>query len=186
MWSQIQRGATIEHDEAGDRQARVSSSACENDGGGKMHSFSMPYSFRNGDGNVVHFGPGDHLRAWRSIPGPAHELLAAYSDRCFHSPGQGDGFREDSLEVALEGVRVLQVITPAETLGEAQRRINRGLQIVGQPWNLWFANCQDCLSWIVTGNASSFQREAAVGAAIGLAFLGFLAAVTKTPKTRSW
>jgi len=133
------------------------------------HPYSEAYVFNNSDGTVVRFGPGDHLRAWRNIPGPAHDLLAAFNNRCLHSPGSGDVFREDALVASLDGVRVLEVVSRAETLEEVDRRLNRGLNITGLPWTV-FANCQDPLSWIVTGRASSYQRDAAVVAVVGVGF----------------
>jgi len=135
------------------------------------------YTFEHSNGYVVSFGAGCHLRVWRNIPGAAHELLTAHSSRCFHSPGPGDVFREGDLAIALQGARVVEVISRAETLDEADRRTDRAMQIVGKPWNALFANCQDCLSWIVTGKASSFQRDSLIGAAFGIGILAFLPAV---------
>ena len=146
------------------------------------HPYSTVYGFRHTDGRVVRFGPGDHLRVWRNIPGPAHELLSAFNDRCLHSPGPGDMFREDTLAVALQGVRVLEVINRAKTLAEAQRRIERGLRIVGLPWNAVSANCQDTLTWIVTGTASSYQREALVGAVVAIGLCGLLVAASSSQR----
>jgi hypothetical protein len=36
---------------------------------------------------------------------------------------------------------------------------------------LWRANCQHTISWIISGKASSFQRDAALGLVAGLALL---------------
>jgi hypothetical protein len=149
-----------------------------------MHQYSALYYFTNADDNrtVVTFGPGDRLRVWRSwLPGPAHELLAAYNGCCLHSPGPGDAFRQGDLETSLRSAVFVQVVSRADTLEEMQRRIGRAVQIVGVPWNLLFSNCQDCLSWIVTGEAKSFQRDAAVGATIGIGFLVLFTAVVNTP-----
>jgi hypothetical protein len=143
-----------------------------------VHQYSEIYFFTHGDGRVVQFGPSDHLQVWRSMgPGKAHELLAAYNYRCFHSPGPGDVFREDDLETALKGAFIVNVVNRAETLEEVERRLERAEQIVGLPWNALFANCQDDLSWIVTGKASSFQRDSLVGVAIGIGLLAFLPTV---------
>ena len=142
----------------------------------------MIYSFRHENGIVVRFGPGAHVRIWRSLlPGPAHEILTAHNNRCFHSPGPGDVFREDDLQSVLRGAIVVQVVSHAESPNEVTWRINRALMIVGQEWDLLFANCQDTLSWITTGEAKSFQRDAAIGAALGIGLLGLIGAAISSP-----
>lgn len=142
------------------------------------------YSFTHSDGQVVEFGAGDHLRVWRNIPGPAHELLAAYNGRCFHSPGPGDAFVDDDLADALNGARVVEVVSRAENIAEADRRIERALQIIGKPWDALFSNCQDTVSWIVTGKAESFQRDAVLGLALGFSLLVLVGAAISTLGSR--
>jgi hypothetical protein len=148
-----------------------------------MHEYSHAYSFRHSNGAVVLFGPGDALRVWRSLtPGVAHELLAAHENRCYHSPGPGDVFREGDLETVLCGAVVVQVIyTRAESLDEADERIARAKAIEGTRWDGLFTTCQDTVSWIVTGVARSFQREALFGAALGLGLLGLVGLALKPP-----
>ena len=130
------------------------------------------YSFCNIFGKIG-FGPGDHLQIWRSPgPGPAHEILVSYDRRCFHSPGPNEAFCEDSLDEVLRGAVIVAVIHRAETAEVADLRIARARLILGVPWDFWRANCQDTTSWIVTGNTSSFQREAIVVLLLIAVFLG--------------
>ena len=121
------------------------------------------YFFLNPGGSLVVYGPGSHLRAWRSSTiGTAHELIAGTSGCCFHSPGPGEVFREDRLDQVLRGVVILEVLNRAQTIEEAVRRIARARSIVGLPWHLLVANCQHTMSWVVTGKAESFQLQGVV------------------------
>jgi hypothetical protein len=148
-----------------------------------MHEYSEAYTFTHANGAVIRFGPGDAMRVWRSVGlGPAHELLAAYDGRCYHSPGPGDVFREGDLDAVFRGAVVVQVIhTRAESLEEVAERLARAKKIEGTRWDARFSTCQDCISWIVTGKASSFQRDALVGAALGIGFLALVVMALNTP-----
>src|SRR5580698_5852298 len=92
--------------------------------------------FENPDGFKSQFGAGSHLRTWKSEFGTAHELWVADDNTCFHSPGVGDSFGEESLDAVLGEVKWLFVINQASTREEFLDQYRRALAIQGLPWNL--------------------------------------------------
>ena len=127
------------------------------------------YRFRNPDGTLLEFGPGAHLRTWKRDFGKAHDVWVAQDEKCFHSPGLGDAFREDYLPSVLSDVRWLSVVNYATTYEEFCTQLARARAIVGLPWTLSASNCQHTVSWVTTGKATSFQWESLL--ALGLVVL---------------
>jgi len=58
-----------------------------------------------------------------------------------------------------------------ESLEIQQAVLSRATSLLGKPFNLFTANCEDDVNWIVTGVARSPQREQAVTMAIVVVLL---------------
>jgi len=121
------------------------------------------YSFRNPDGQVVEFSPGDWMRRWASVPVIAHDFLAGYDSQCFHSPGPGQAFGVTTLPEVLRNAAWLELVGAAPDATTAWDRIHRARSIIGVPWTFTESNCQDTVSAVVTGRPQSFQRDAVCG-----------------------
>ena len=133
-----------------------------------MIVYTGRYTFRNPDGRMVEFGPGDWMRRWTSGFGVAHDFLADYDSQAFHSPGPGGRFSFTRLPEVLRTARWLQVVDGAPEPIVAWSRIQNAISIIGTPWTFQDSNCQDTVSAVVTGRPQSFQRDALYGLGIVL------------------
>lgn len=79
---------------------------------------------------------------------------------------------QTSLEEFSDGLPVYYGRTPVNL--EAQNAIlHRAYSVLGKPFNLFHADCEDYVNWIITGVARSPQRDAITMVAAALAiFLG--------------
>ena len=68
----------------------------------------------------------------------------------------------------LAGAFIVEVVSHSLTVEEINARIRRARGIQGLPWDFLSSNCQDTMSWIVTGKGGSFQRDALIGFGLAL------------------
>ena len=123
------------------------------------------------------------LHGKRTTLGLGHDL--GIRSRRGARQGSPDGFRRHRAvsSLASSSSRALEEFADGQPIGytwlpetvEAQRAvIGRAESLLGRPFNLLNANCEDYINWIVTGVARSPQREQFALAALVLWFFGGL------------
>jgi hypothetical protein len=90
-----------------------------------------------------------------------------------HASKDRGAFVITTYEEFCEGQPVDYTWLPA-TYEQQQAVLQRAQSLLGQPYNLLMANCEDYVNWIVTGTARSLQREAATVGTLALFALAAL------------
>src|SRR5260370_1642260 len=119
----------------------------------------------NPSGFVAEWGPGDHVRRWRSGQLKAHDFIQAYSVYAYHSPGLGKLVSLSPTSEILAPGDWVEVINRSPSAQETVRRLWAAGSNCGVEWSL-AANCQDFCSFVVTGKTGSFQRDGLVVACL--------------------
>jgi hypothetical protein len=101
--------------------------------------------------------------AWMSVAGPM----------VMHASKERGHFVITTLEEFADGQPIEYTWLP-ETFEAQQAVLGRAESLLGRPFNLLNANCEDYVNWIVTGVARSPQREQFALAALVLLFFGSL------------
>jgi hypothetical protein len=127
--------------------------------------------FRLQIGNWV---PGGVLRVYSKRHNVWHfGIVSSLNDTVMHASKDIGHFTETTYEEFAQGQPTEYTWLP-ENFEKQQEVLSRAQSLLGRPFRLLNANCEDYVNWIVTGVARSPQRESAALAVLILAALGSL------------